>query len=77
MAISEISIEHAHQHSLASQTIWHGNHIAHPDALFERKVLRTHRICYSELEDGKETLQAGKMFKVISTLGIGISFTEP
>ena len=30
-----------------------------------------------ELEDGKETLQAGKMFKVISTLGIGVSFTEP
>ena len=30
-----------------------------------------------ELESGKETLQAGKMLKVVSVLGIGISFTEP
>lgn len=30
-----------------------------------------------ELEDGKETLQAGKMLKVVSTLGIRISLTEP
>lgn len=30
-----------------------------------------------ELENGKETLQAGKMLKVISMLGIRISFTEP
>lgn len=30
-----------------------------------------------ELEDGKETLQAGKMFKVVSALGIGIEFSEP
>ena len=30
-----------------------------------------------ELESGKETLQAGKMLKVVSMLGIGISFAEP
>ena len=30
-----------------------------------------------ELESGKETLQAGKMLKVVSMLGIGISFSEP
>ena len=30
-----------------------------------------------ELEDGKETLQAGKMFKVVSALGIRVAFTEP
>ncbi len=30
-----------------------------------------------ELENGKETLQAGKMLKVISMLGIGIELTEP
>ena len=30
-----------------------------------------------ELERGKETLQAGKLLKVASTLGIGITFTEP
>ena len=30
-----------------------------------------------ELERGKETLQAGKLLKVVSMLGIGITFTEP
>ena len=30
-----------------------------------------------ELESGKETLQAGKMLKVMSMLGIRILFTEP
>ena len=30
-----------------------------------------------ELEDGKETLQAGKMLKVMSTLGIRMTLTEP
>lgn len=30
-----------------------------------------------ELESGKETLQAGKMLKVLSTLGIGFGLTAP
>jgi len=30
-----------------------------------------------ELEAGKETLQAGKMLKVLSTLGIGFGLTAP
>lgn len=30
-----------------------------------------------ELEDGKETIQAGKMLKVMSVLGIRAHFTEP
>ena len=30
-----------------------------------------------ELEDGKETIQAGKMLKVMSVLGIRIQFAEP
>ncbi len=30
-----------------------------------------------ELENGKETLQAGKMLKVVSVLGIGIELIEP
>lgn len=30
-----------------------------------------------ELEDGKETIQAGKMFKVMSVLGIRTQFAEP
>ncbi len=30
-----------------------------------------------ELESGKETLQAGKMLKVVSVLGIGIELIEP
>ena len=30
-----------------------------------------------ELEDGKETIQAGKMLKVMSVLGIRTQFTEP
>ena len=30
-----------------------------------------------ELEDGKETIQAGKMLKVMSVLGIMAQFTEP
>ena len=30
-----------------------------------------------ELEDGKETIQAGKMLKVMSVLGIRTQFAEP
>ena len=30
-----------------------------------------------ELEDGKETIQAGKMLKVMSVLGIRAQFVEP
>ena len=30
-----------------------------------------------ELEDGKETIQAGKMLKVMSVLGIRVQFAEP
>ena len=30
-----------------------------------------------ELEDGKETIQAGKMLKVMSVLGIRAQFAEP
>ena len=30
-----------------------------------------------ELEDGKETIQAGKMLKVMSVLGIRVHFVEP
>ena len=30
-----------------------------------------------ELEDGKDTIQAGKMLKVLSVLGIGVQLTEP
>ena len=30
-----------------------------------------------ELEDGKETIQAGKMLKVMSVLGIRTKFAEP
>ena len=30
-----------------------------------------------ELEDGKETIQAGKMLKGMSVLGIRTQFTEP
>ena len=30
-----------------------------------------------ELEDGKETIQAGKMLKVMSVLGIRSQFAEP
>ena len=30
-----------------------------------------------ELEDGKETIQAGKMLKVMSILGIRVQFAEP
>ena len=30
-----------------------------------------------ELEDGKETIQAGKMLKVMSVLGIRVQFVEP
>ena len=30
-----------------------------------------------ELERGKETLQVGKLLKVVSMLGIGITFIEP
>lgn len=30
-----------------------------------------------ELEDGKETLQAGKMLKVMSVLGIGVELMVP
>lgn len=30
-----------------------------------------------ELEDGKETIQAGKMLKVLSVLGIRTQFAEP
>ncbi len=30
-----------------------------------------------ELERGKETVQAGKMLKVVSVLGIAVNFIEP
>ena len=30
-----------------------------------------------EMEDGKETLQSGKMLKVLVTLGIGFELVEP
>ncbi len=30
-----------------------------------------------ELERGKDTLQVGKLLKVVSMLGIGITFIEP
>ena len=30
-----------------------------------------------ELEDGKDTIQAGKMLKVMSVLGIRVQFVEP
>lgn len=30
-----------------------------------------------ELEDGKETLQAGRMLKVLDALGIDLKFEEP
>ncbi len=30
-----------------------------------------------EMEDGKETLQSGKMLKVLATLGIGLELVEP
>jgi len=30
-----------------------------------------------ELENGKETLQVGKMLKVMSVLGMGLVITEP
>jgi len=30
-----------------------------------------------ELENGKDTLQAGKMLKVLATLGVGFELTEP
>ena len=30
-----------------------------------------------EMEDGKETLQSGKMLKVLATLGIGFELVEP
>ena len=30
-----------------------------------------------EMEDGKETLQSGKMLKVLTTLGIGFELVEP
>ncbi len=30
-----------------------------------------------EMENGKETLQSGKMLKVLATLGIGFDLVEP